>query len=417
VTPAGRADIEAIWRDEAARVTATVARWVGGDLVLAEDLAQDAVVAALEQWPRDGVPPNPGAWLTATARHRAIDLMRRHRTYQDKLAVLARELDTSEPPIEIDDATVDDDVLALVFACCHPVLAPEARVALTLRLVGGLTTTEIARAFLVPGPTVGQRISRAKRTLAQAGVAFAVPAGDELEQRLESVLEVVYLVFNEGYAATTGEEWMRTDLQGEALRLGRLLAGVAPDQPEVHGLLALMALQASRQAARVGPDGEPVLLDDQDRSRWDRGLIDEGLAALDRAAALGRPAGPYRLQAEIAACHARARSAAETDWVAIAARYEALVQIADTPVVELNRAVALGRALGPEVGLAAVDALADEPTLAGYHLLPAVRGDLLARLGRAAEARAEFARAAQLAGNARERALLLARARTAAASD
>jgi len=398
-------------------VTATVARWVGGDLVLAEDLAQDAVVAALEQWPRDGVPPNPGAWLTATARHRAIDLMRRHRTYQDKLAVLARELDTSEPPIEIDDATIDDDVLALVFACCHPVLAPEARVALTLRLVGGLTTTEIARAFLVPGPTVGQRISRAKRTLAQAGVAFAVPAGDELEQRLESVLEVVYLVFNEGYAATTGEEWMRTDLQGEALRLGRLLAGVAPDQPEVHGLLALMALQASRQAARVGPDGEPVLLDDQDRSRWDRGLIDEGLAALDRAAALGRPAGPYRLQAEIAACHARARSAAETDWVAIAARYEALVQIADTPVVELNRAVALGRALGPEVGLAAVDALADEPTLAGYHLLPAVRGDLLARLGRAAEARAEFARAAQLAGNARERALLLARARTAAASD
>jgi RNA polymerase sigma factor (sigma-70 family) len=417
VTPAGRADIEAIWRDEAARVTATVARWVGGDLVLAEDLAQDAVVAALEQWPRDGVPPNPGAWLTATARHRAIDLMRRHRTYQDKLAVLARELDTSEPPIEIDDATIDDDVLALVFACCHPVLAPEARVALTLRLVGGLTTTEIARAFLVPGPTVGQRISRAKRTLAQAGVAFAVPAGDELEQRLESVLEVVYLVFNEGYAATAGEEWMRTDLQGEALRLGRLLAGVAPDQPEVHGLLALMALQASRQAARVGPDGEPVLLDDQDRSRWDRGLIDEGLAALDRAAALGRPAGPYRLQAEIAACHARARSAAETDWVAIAARYEALVQIADTPVVELNRAVALGRALGPEVGLAAVDALADEPALAGYHLLPAVRGDLLARLGRAAEARAEFARAAQLAGNARERALLLARARTAAASD
>jgi predicted RNA polymerase sigma factor len=264
---------------------------------------------------------------------------------------------------------------------------------------------------------VGQRISRAKRTLAQAGVAFAVPAGDELEQRLESVLEVVYLVFNEGYAATAGEEWMRTDLQGEALRLGRLLAGVAPDQPEVHGLLALMALQASRQAARVGPDGEPVLLDDQDRSRWDRGLIDEGLAALDRAAALGRPAGPYRLQAEIAACHARARSAAETDWVAIAARYEALVQIADTPVVELNRAVALGRALGPEVGLAAVDALADEPALAGYHLLPAVRGDLLARLGRAAEARAEFARAAQLAGNARERALLLARARTAAASD
>jgi RNA polymerase sigma factor (sigma-70 family) len=417
VTPAGRADIEAIWRDEAARVTATVARWVGGDLVLAEDLAQDAVVAALEQWPRDGVPPNPGAWLTATARHRAIDLMRRHRTYQDKLAVLARELDTTEPPIEIDDATIDDDVLALVFACCHPVLAPEARVALTLRLVGGLTTTEIARAFLVPGPTVGQRISRAKRTLAQAGVAFAVPAGDELEQRLESVLEVVYLVFNEGYAATAGEEWMRTDLQGEALRLGRLLAGVAPDQPEVHGLLALMALQASRQAARVGPDGEPVLLDDQDRSRWDRGLIDEGLAALDRAAALGRPAGPYRLQAEIAACHARARSAAETDWVAIAARYEALVQIADTPVVELNRAVALGRALGPEVGLAAVDALADEPALAGYHLLPAVRGDLLARLGRAAEARAEFARAAQLAGNARERALLLARARTAAASD
>jgi RNA polymerase sigma factor (sigma-70 family) len=410
VAPAGRADIEAIWRDEAARVTATVARWVGGDLVLAEDLAQDAVVAALEQWPRDGVPPNPGAWLTATARHRAIDLMRRHRTYQDKLAALAGELDATAPPIEIDDATIDDDVLALVFACCHPVLAPEARVALTLRLVGGLTTTEIARAFLVPGPTVGQRISRAKRTLARAGGPFAVPAGDELQQRLDSVLEVVYLVFNEGYAATAGQEWMRTDLQGEALRLGRLLAGVAPDQPEVHGLLALMALQASRQAARLGPGGEPVLLDDQDRSRWDRGLIDEGLAALERAAALGRPAGPYRLQAEIAACHARARSAAETDWVAIAARYEALVQIADTPVVELNRAVALGRALGPEVGLAAVDALADEPALAGYHLLPAVRGDVLARLGRAAEARAEFARAAQLAGNARERALLLARA-------
>jgi RNA polymerase sigma factor (sigma-70 family) len=416
VAPAGRAEIEAIWRREAARVTATVARWVRGDLALAEDLAQDAVVAALEQWPRDGVPPNPGAWLTATARHRAIDLMRRSRTYQDKLAALARELDTSEPPIEIDEATIDDDVLALVFACCHPVLTRESRVALTLRLVGGLTTVEIARAFLVPGPTVGQRISRAKRTLAEADAAFDVPSGDELQPRLASVLEVVYLVFNEGYAATGGEEWMRADLQAEALRLGRLLAGVAPDQPEVHGLLALMALQASRQAARVGPDGAPVLLDDQDRSRWDRALIDEGLAALERAAALGRPAGPYRLQAEIAACHARAPTAADTDWIAIAARYEVLVQIADTPVVELNRAVALGRALGPEVGLAAVDALADEPAMAGYHLLPAVRGDLLERLGRHAEARDAFVRAAELAGNARERALLLARARTAAAS-
>ncbi len=412
-----RAQIEAIWRIESARVIATVARMVR-DVGLAEDLAQDAVVVALERWPETGIPPNPGAWLTATAKHRAIDLMRRGKTLQDKYAQIARDLGVeSEVPdldAELDD-DIGDDLLSLVFTCCHPVLSTEARVALTLRMIGGLKTPEIARAFLVPEPTIGQRISRAKRTLAEAGVPFEVPSGDELQPRLASVLEVVYLIFNEGYSATAGNDWMRPALIEEALRLGRFLAGLAPDQPEVHGLVGLMEIQASRQAARTGPGGEPVLLADQDRRRWDRLLIRRGLVALERAESLGRPVGPYYLQAAIAACHARASTPEETDWVRIAALYEALAGVAGSPVVELNRAVAVGMAFGAELGLQSVDALAAGGALEGYHLLPSVRGDLLAKLGRWSESRAEFERAAGMTRNSRERELLLARAARSAA--
>ncbi len=400
-----QARIDAIWRIESARVIASVARLVR-DVGLAEDLAQDAFVAALETWPQEGIPPNPGGWLTTTAKRKAIDVMRRSSALQDKYALIAREM---APGAE--DATpeaIDDDVLRLMFTCCHPVLPVDARVALTLRMVGGLTTPEIARAFLVPDATLGQRISRAKKTLADAGVPFEVPAGDELPERLASVLEVVYLIFNEGYAATAGDDWMRPALIEDALRLGRILARLEPDETEVHGLVALMELQASRQAARTGPDGEPVLLADQDRARWDGVLIGRGLAALERAEELRLPAGPYYLQAAIAACHSRARSVEATDWPRIAALYELLARIAPSPVVELNRAVAFGMAFGPEIGLEAVDAI---DGLDSYHLLNSVRGDLLFKLGRLDEARAEFERAAALTQNARERELLLARAR------
>ena len=406
-TPAA---IDAIWRIESARVIATLARMTG-DVGLAEDAAQEAVLAALEQWPAAGIPPNPGGWLTTTAKHRALDHLRRSRVLQDKYAQLARDLD--EPDEEPDPEEIGDDVLSLMFLCCHPVLSMDARVALTLRLVGGLTTAEIARAFLVPEATVGQRISRAKRTLAEAGVPFELPAADDLGPRLESVLEVVYLVFNEGYSATAGEDWMRPGLMEEALRLGRILAGLAPDEPEVHGLVALMEIQASRQSARTGPDGAPILLADQDRSRWDRLLIRRGLTALERAESLGG-VGPYCLQAAIAACHARAVSTEETDWMRIAALYEMLERVSGSPVVQLNRAIALGMAFGPEVGLRAVDALVADGALDRYHLLPSVRGDLLERLGRHAEARVEFERAAAMTLNGRERELLLARAAAAA---
>ena len=415
--PAGQAQgtpaqIDAIWRIESARVIATVARIVR-DVGLAEDLAQDAVVAALERWPSTGIPPNPGAWLTATAKHRAIDLMRRSTTLQDKYAQMARDLGAASGGPDLDaelDDDIGDDLLSLVFTCCHPVLSVEARVALTLRMLGGLKTPEIARAFLTSEATVGQRMSRAKRTLAAAGVPFEVPAGDELQPRLASVLEVVYLIFNEGYAATAGEDWMRPALIEDALRLGRILAGLAPDEPEVHGLVALMEIQASRQAARTGPGGEPILLADQDRRRWDRLLIRRGLAALERAETCGRPVGAYYLQAAIAACHARAATPEATDWVRIAALYEALASVAGSPVVELNRAVAVGMAFGAETGLQAVDALAADGALDGYHLLASVRGDLLAKLGRFADARNDFERAALMTQNGRERAMLLARA-------
>jgi RNA polymerase sigma-70 factor, ECF subfamily len=380
------------------------------DVGVAEDVAQDAVVIALERWPADGIPPNPGAWLTTTAKNRAIDLMRRSATLHDKYTLIAREISAPEEPAE----PAGDDLLSLMLTCCHPLLSTDARVALTLRMLGGLTTPEIARAFLVPEATVGQRISRAKRTLGDAGVPFEVP-DDELAPRLASVLEVVYLIFNEGYSATAGDDWMRPDLIEEALRLGRILAGLAPDEPEVHGLVALMEIQASRQAARVDPSGGPVLLADQDRRRWDRLLIRRGLAALERAESLGRPVGPYYLQAAIAACHARAERVEETDWVRIAALYEALAGVAGSPVVELNRAVAVGMAFGAELGLQSVDALAAGGALEGYHLLPSVRGDLLAKLGRWSESRAEFERAAGMTRNSRERELLLARAARSAA--
>jgi RNA polymerase sigma factor (sigma-70 family) len=408
---ASRARIDAIWRIESGRVIASVARLVR-DVGVAEDLAQDAVVLALERWPSTGVPPNPGAWLTATAKHRAIDLLRRGAALQDKYEQIARDAGAAGEPdldAELDD-DIGDDLLRLMFTCCHPILSTDARAALTLRMLGGLTTPEIARAFLVPDATVGQRISRAKRTLAEAGAGFEAPSGDELAPRLASVLEVVYLIFNEGYAATAGDDWMRPALIEEALRLGRILAGLAPDEPEVHGLVALMELQASRQAARTGPGGEPILLADQDRRRWDRLLIRRGLAALERAESLGRQVGPYYLQAAIAAFHARARTTEETDWVRIAALYEALARVTGSPVVELNRAVAVGMAFGPRTGLQAVDALAAGGALDDYHLLPSVRGDLLARLGRSEQARAEFERAASMTQNARERELLLARA-------
>ena len=406
--------IDAVWRIESARLIAGLARLVG-DVGIAEDLAQDALVAALERWPEAGVPDNPGAWLMATAKHRAIDLLRRRTLLERKHEQLGHELEARQEQAAPDlDAALDDhvgdDLLRLMFIACHPVLSTEARVALTLRLVGGLTTGEIARAFLVPEATVAQRIVRAKRTLADAHVPFEVPRGEALATRLSSVLGVVYLVFNEGYSATAGDDWMRPSLCGDALRLGRILAGLAPDEPEVHGLVALMEIQASRSAARVGTSGEPVLLLDQDRGRWDQLLIRRGLAALERAEALGGARGPYALQAAIAACHARARTAEATDWARIAALYGELAELAPSPVVELNRAVALGMAFGPAAGLELVDALTSEPALKGYHLLPSVRGDLLAKLGRSDEARAEFERAASLTQNGRERTMLLDRA-------
>jgi RNA polymerase sigma-70 factor, ECF subfamily len=409
--------IEAVWRIESARLIAGLARMVR-DVGLAEDLAQDALVAALEQWPASGVPANPGAWLMSVAKRRALDHFRRDRLLERKHEELGREIDARQERVvpELDaalDDEVGDDLLRLVFTACHPVLSREARVALTLRLLGGLTTEEIARAFLVPEPTVAQRIVRAKRTLAEARVPFEVPRGAELAERLSSVLEVVYLVFNEGYAATAGDDWMRPALCEDALRLGRILAGLMPREPEVHGLVALMEIQASRAGARVGASGEAVLLLDQDRARWDHVLIGRGLAALARAEALGGALGPYALQAAIAACHARARTAGDTDWARIATLYAALARLAPSPVVELNRAVALSMAFGPAAGLELVDALTAEPALRDYHLLPAVRGDLLHRLGRAAEARAEFERAAALTRNARERDVLLARAASA----
>ena len=403
--------IDAVWRIESARLIAGLARIVR-DVGLAEDLAQDALVAALESWPESGVPDNPGAWLMATAKHRAIDTLRRATTLERKQQELVRELEVAlasdERTLEVDD--VADDLLRLVFTCCHPVLSTEARIALTLRLLGGLTTPEIARAFLVSEGTVAQRIVRAKRTLAEAQVPFEVPSGEQLAPRLASVLEVIYLVFNEGYSATAGDDWTRQDLCEEALRLGRVLAELAPREPEVHGLVALMEIQASRLRARTSPRGKPVLLLDQDRARWDQLLIRRGLAALERAERLGGGFGPYTLQAAIAACHARARTAEQTDWARIAALYDALAQLAPSPVVELNRAVAVAMAFGPAAGLEVVDALRDEPTLQSYHLLPSVRGDLLAKLGRADEARAELKRAAELTRNASERALLLERA-------
>ena len=406
--------IEAVWRIESARIIAGIARMVG-DVGVAEDLAQDALVAALQRWPDSGVPENPGAWLMTTAKNRARDRLRRRKLFDRKHAELVQEIgDRQDSPeaqlVHAIDDPFGDDLLGLIFSACHPVLSTEARVALTLRLLGGLTTAEIARAFLVPEPTIAQRIVRAKRTLARARVPFEVPRGAELEARLPSVLEVIYLVFNEGYSATAGADWMRPALCQDALRLGRVLAGLVPEEPEVHGLVALMEIQASRTGARVGPAGEPILLLDQNRARWDRLLIRRGLAALARAERLSAAPGPYTLQAAIAACHARARTAAETDWQRIAALYSALTQITPSPVVELNRAVAVGMAFGPAAGLELVDALASEPVLKTYHLLPAVRGDLLGKLGRVDEARAEFERAASLTRNARERALLIERA-------
>ena len=406
--------IETIFRIESPRIIAGVARIVR-DVGIAEELAQDALVAALEQWPREGVPDNPGAWLTATAKHRAIDLVRRRERYARKLEEVGRHLETVAPhhldePADPDD--IDDDLLRLVFTACHPVLSAESRIALTLRLLGGLTTPEIARAFLAPEATVAQRIVRAKRTLATKGVAFEVPYGPEREARLGSVLEVIYLIFNEGYAATAGDDLLRPALCEDALRLARVLAQLMPKEPEVHGLVALLELQESRAAARTGPNGEPVLLRDQNRRRWNRMLIRRGFAALGRADAVatGGP-GPYALQAAIAACHAQVYAYEDTDWRQIATLYGLLAARAPSPVVELNRAVAVSMAEGPEPALALVDALAEEPALRDYHLLPSVRGDLLSRLGRTAEARAEFERAASLARNERERELLLARAR------
>jgi len=409
--------IDAVWRIESARLIAGLARIVR-DIGLAEDLAQDALVAALEQWPESGVPDNPGAWLMATAKHRAIDRLRRSSLLERKHEELARELEEREMAVPDLNAALDDpvgdDLLRLIFTACHPVLSSEARLALTLRLLGGLTTDEIARAFLVPEPTVAQRIVRAKRTLAEKQVPFEVPGGAELAARLSSVLEVIYLVFNEGYTATVGDEWMRPALCEDALRLGRVLAELAPQEPEVHGLVALMEIQASRAGARVGPNGEPVLLLDQNRALWDQLLIRRGLNALERAETLNPRPGPYALQGAIAACHARARTGDETNWARIAALYKRLAQLVPSPVVELNRAVAVGMAFGPAEGLALVNPLTSEPSLANYHLLPTVRGDMLAKLNRFEEARVEFERAASLTRNARERNLLLERARTCA---
>ncbi|HRQ63454.1 MAG TPA: RNA polymerase sigma factor [Xanthomonadaceae bacterium] len=407
-----RRTIEAVWRMEAPRLIASLARMLG-DVGVAEELAQDAMVAALEHWPASGVPDNPAAWLMATAKRRAIDHLRRQQRIHGKHVEFGHELEPAAPapdPEAVADDPVGDDLLRLIFTTCHPVLSTEARIALTLRLLGGLTTSEIARAFLVPESTVAQRIVRAKRTLAEAHVPFEVPRGAALGMRLSSVLEVIYLIFNEGYAATAGEHWVRPALCEEALRLGRILAELAPHEAEVHGLMALMEIQASRLRARTGPDGEPILLLDQDRSRWDHLLIGRGLAALERAEALGGTLGPYALQAAIAACHARARVAGDTDWERIVALYDALAQLSPSPVVELNRAVAVSMAFGPAAALEIADALMEEPMLARYHLLPSVRGDLLQKLGRTREARAEFLRAAELTGNARERRLLQERA-------
>ena len=403
-----RRAVEAVWRIESARLIAGLARLVQ-DVGLAEELAQDALVIALEQWPQTGVPPNPGGWLMSTAKHRAIDQLRRRTRYQEKLAEIGRSQETAAPEDE-ERHDIEDDLLRLIFTACHPVLSTEGRVALTLRLLGGLRTDEIARGLLVPEPTVAQRISRAKRTLTTRNVAFALPSPPELAERLASVLEVVYLIFNEGYTATAGDGWMRPELCAEALRLGRLLAGLAPREPEVHGLLALMEIQASRLRARTGPDGEPVLLPDQDRRRWDRLLIRRGLDALARAEELGGTLGPYALQAAIAACHARARTPDDTDWPRIATLYRVYGELFPSPVAELNRAVAVGMADGPAAGLAVVDALAATGALDTYPQLPAVRGDLLDRLGRRDEARAEFTRAASLTRNARERQLFTERA-------
>jgi RNA polymerase sigma-70 factor (ECF subfamily) len=405
--------INAVWRIESARLIAGLARMVR-DVGLAEELAQDALVVALEQWPQGGVPNNPGAWLMATAKHRAIDVLRRKKRFEQKQEELGHEMESEQDKTAALEAAIDDDVgddlLRLVFTSCHPVLSTEARVALTLRLLGGLTTDEIARAFLVSEPTIAQRIVRAKRTLADEKIPFEVPRGAELEKRLSSVLEVIYLVFNEGYSATSGDDWMRPALCEDALRLGRILAELAPRQAEVHGLVALMEIQASRAAARTSPTGEPILLLDQNRARWDRLLIGRGLAALERAEKLGGADGPYALQAAIAACHARALTAEATDWSRIALLYQALMQRMPSPVVELNRAVAVGMAFGPEHGLPIVDGLVSESTLADYHLLPAVRGDFLFKLGRLKEARAEFERAATMTRNAREQKFLLGRA-------
>jgi RNA polymerase sigma factor (sigma-70 family) len=407
--------IEAVWRIESPALIASLTRIVCGDVGMAEDLAQDALVIALEQWPEAGVPENPGAWLMATAKHRAIDLLRRNKRLRQKHEQLAGELELQGDSVEAQleasiEEQVGDDLLCLIFMCCHPVLSEPAQVALTLRLLGGLKTEEIARAFLVPESTVAQRIVRAKRTLVEAKVPFALPEVGELGERLSSVLAVLYLIFNEGYAASGGEHWIRAELCEEALRLGRILAELMPQEPEVHGLVALMEIQASRLGARVGAEGEPILLGDQYRARWDRLLIARGLAALERAEQIGGALGSYPLQAAIAACHARAYESRDTDWVRVAALYEALAELSPSPIVELNRAVALASAFGPAAGLQALDPLLEEPSLQSYHLLPSVRGDLLARLGRFEEAQSELQRAVSLAGNSRERQLLLDRA-------
>ena len=412
--------VEAVWRMESAKIIARLARMLR-DVGLAEELAQDALVTALEQWPTSGIPNNPGAWLMVTAKNRALDQLRRFKLLQRKHQTIAHDAELLMPappsPDEESDNDVADDLLRLIFIACHPVLSTEARVALTLRLLGGLNTAEIARAFLVPEPTIAQRIVRAKRALAEAHVPFEMPRTEELAGRLASVLEVIYLIFNEGYAATAGEEWMRPALCEEALRLGRILAELAPGEPEVHGLIALMEIQASRAGARVGPAGQPILLLEQDRARWDQLLIRRGLAALVRAEALGGTLGPYALQAAVAACHARARTAGETDWVRIVALYDALAQLTPSPVVDLNRAVAVSMAFGPSAGLEIVDELNTDARLGSYHLLPSVRGDLLEKLGRFDEARSEFTRAAALARNARERSLLLGRAASCGATE
>ena len=413
--------IDAVWRMESAKVIAGLARIVR-DVGIAEELAQDALVIALERWPESGIPENPGAWLMATAKHRAIDYFRRNKLLDRKHEELARELKSQQETAMAnsdkfaDSHEIEDDLLRLIFVSCHPVLSKDGRVALTLRLLGGLTTSEIARAFLASEPTIAQRIVRAKRTLTEARVPFEVPEGAELAARLSSVLEVIYLIFNEGYSATAGEDWMRPALCEEALRLGRIVAGLTPNEPEVHGLVALMEIQASRTGARTNSSGEPILLLDQDRARWDHVLIQRGLTALDRAQQINSALGPYTLQAAIAACHARARAPQETDWNRIAALYDALAELTPSPVIELNRAVAIGMAFGPAAGLELVDVIASEPSLKSYHLLPSIRGDFLFKLGRFVEAQAEFERAATLTQNARERALLLARAHSASSA-